>query len=147
MTLRSRYLNMRMGDSAIRPLSGQYLSNSSWYTKEKSTSPLIRLRRLSCGTTMSYKALYSLNTNSCCCDSISILFYAVKVQKNPHIAKYYTDYVQNSSVKKGQVGLFQCPPRDRPLLCQMPCSDRGIRGTKKAMHSIAIDHKTETRMA
>jgi hypothetical protein len=64
---------------------------------------------------MSYKALYSLNTNSCCCDSISILFYAVKVQKNPHIAKYYTDYVQNSSVKKGQVGLFQCPPEKNPF--------------------------------
>ena len=37
--------------------------------------------------------------------------------------------------------------RNRPLLCQMPCSDRGMRGEKKAMHSIAIDHKTETRMA
>ena len=29
----------------------------------------------------------------------------------------------------------------------MPCSDRGMRGKKKAMHSIAIDHKTETGMA
>ena len=30
----------------------------------------------------------------------------------------------------------------------MPCSDRGIRyeEKKKAMHSIAIDNKTETRM-
>ena len=43
--------------------------------------------------------------------------------------------------RKPRIEIGRKRPRDRPLLCQMPCSDRGIRGKKKAMHSIAIDLK------
>ena len=43
--------------------------------------------------------------------------------------------------RKPRIKIERKRPRNRPLLCQMPCSDRGIRGKKKAMHSIAIDLK------
>ena len=66
----------------------------------------------------------------------------------PVATKYYEQRKEKlDKTRKPRIEIERKRPRNRPLLCQMPCSDRGIRGTKKAMHSIAIDHKTKTVMA
>ena len=66
----------------------------------------------------------------------------------PVATKYHEQRKEKlDKTRKPRIRTERKRPRNRPLLCQMPCSDRGIRGEKKAMHSIAIDHKKETRMA
>ena len=65
----------------------------------------------------------------------------------PVATKYHEQRKEKlDKTRKPRIKIERKRPRNRPLLCQMPCSDRGIRGKKKAMHSIAIDPKTETRM-
>ena len=66
----------------------------------------------------------------------------------PVATKYHEQRKEKlDKTRKPRIKIERKRPRNRPLLCQMPCSDRGMRGEKKAMHSIAIDHKIETRMA
>ena len=66
----------------------------------------------------------------------------------PVATKYHEQRKEKlDKTRKPRIKIERKRLRNRPLLCQMPCSDRGMRGKKKAMHSIAIDHKTETRMA
>ena len=65
----------------------------------------------------------------------------------PVATKYHEQRKEKlDKTRKPRIKIERKRPRNRPLLCQMPCSDRSIRGKKKAMPSIAIDNKTETRM-
>ena len=60
----------------------------------------------------------------------------------PVATKYHEQRKEKlDKTRKPRIKIERKRPRNRPLLCQMPCSDRGIRGKKKAMHSIAIDLK------
>ena len=60
----------------------------------------------------------------------------------PVVTKYHEQRKEKlDKTRKPRIKIERKRPRNRPLLCQMPCSDRGIRGKKKAMHSIAIDLK------
>lgn len=66
----------------------------------------------------------------------------------PVATKYHEQRKEKlDKTRKPRIKIERKRPRNRPLLCQMPCSDRGMRRDKKAMHSIAIYNKTETRMA
>src|SRR5665648_837341 len=54
MDFNNKYLNIRIGLIALRPLSRQYLSSNSLQMKEKSINSLIFRKRLSFGTTILY---------------------------------------------------------------------------------------------
>ena len=47
--------------------------------------------------------------------------------------------------RKPRIKIERKRPRDRPLLCQMPCSDRGMRGEKEshAQHSHRLQNRNQ----
>ena len=61
----------------------------------------------------------------------------------PVATKYHEQWKEKlDKTRKPRIKTERKRPRYRPLLCQMPCSDRGIGIEKKeAMPSIAIDLK------
>ena len=87
MVFSRRYLNIRTGSSAVRPLSGQYLSFSSLYTKLKSIRPFILRRRWSFGMSISYNTEWSLNCIVPWFGNITLWFTKVKLQKIEEISK------------------------------------------------------------